>query len=53
VANAERMIGEGPSAREAIERWLTAFVPRCSGVKGSRGCLSVMTAPANYVLIGI
>jgi TetR/AcrR family transcriptional repressor of nem operon len=44
VANAERMIGEGPSAREAIERWLTAFVPRCSGVKGSRGCLSVNTS---------
>jgi len=44
VANAERMIGEGPSAREAIRHWLTAFVPLCSGVKGSRGCLSVNTS---------
>jgi TetR/AcrR family transcriptional regulator, transcriptional repressor for nem operon len=44
VANAERMIGEGDSAREAIERWLTAFIPRCSGLKGSRGCLSVNTS---------
>ena len=41
VENAERIINEGPSARAAIERWLTGFVPRCSGVKGSRGCLSV------------
>jgi AcrR family transcriptional regulator len=44
VANAERIINEGPSARDAIERWLTGFVPFCSGVKGSRGCLSVNTA---------
>jgi TetR/AcrR family transcriptional regulator, transcriptional repressor for nem operon len=44
VANAERTIDEGPSARDAIERWLTGFVPFCSGVKGIRGCLSVNTA---------
>jgi AcrR family transcriptional regulator len=44
VANAERIINEGPSARDAIERWLTGFVPFCSGVKGIRGCLSVNTA---------
>jgi AcrR family transcriptional regulator len=44
VANAERILGEGPSAREAIERWLTGFVPFCSGVRGSRGCLSVNAA---------
>jgi AcrR family transcriptional regulator len=44
VANAERALNEGPSARDAIERWLTGFVPYCSGVKGSRGCLSVNTA---------
>jgi TetR/AcrR family transcriptional regulator, transcriptional repressor for nem operon len=44
VANAERIIDEGPSARDAIERWLTGFVPFCSGVKGIRGCLSVNTA---------
>src|SRR5260221_13870073 len=44
VANAERILKEGPSARDAIERWLTGFVPFCSGVKGSRGCLSVNTA---------
>src|SRR6202158_2484798 len=41
VANTERVLKEGPSAREAIERWLTGFVPFCSGVKGIRGCLSV------------
>ena len=44
VANAERILSEGPSARDAIERWLTGFVPFCSGVRGSRGCLSVNTA---------
>jgi AcrR family transcriptional regulator len=44
VANTERSINEGPSARDAIERWLTGFVPFCSGVKGRRGCLSVNTA---------
>jgi AcrR family transcriptional regulator len=44
VANAERILREGPSAREAIERWLTGFVPFCSGAKGARGCLSVNTA---------
>lgn len=36
VANAERVLNEGP-ARDAIERWLTSFVPFCSGVKGTRG----------------
>ena len=44
VANAERVINDGPSARDAIQRWLTGFVPSCSGVKGSRGCLSVNTS---------
>jgi TetR/AcrR family transcriptional repressor of nem operon len=44
VANAERILNEGPSARDAIERWLKGFVPFCSGIKGSRGCLSVNTA---------
>jgi TetR/AcrR family transcriptional repressor of nem operon len=44
VAHAERILDEGPSARDAIERWLTGFVPFCSGLKGSRGCLSVNTA---------
>jgi AcrR family transcriptional regulator len=44
IANAERILNDGPSAREAIERWLTGFVPFCSGVRGSRGCLSVNTA---------
>jgi TetR/AcrR family transcriptional repressor of nem operon len=43
VANTERVLKEGPSAREAIERWLTGFVPFCSGAKGIRGCLSVNT----------
>ena len=44
IANAERILGDGPSAREAVQRWLTGFVPFCSGVKGKRGCLSVNTA---------
>src|ERR1700687_4137637 len=44
VANAERTLNEGASARDAIERWLTGFVPFCSGAKGTRGCLSVNTA---------
>ncbi|MGB6395155.1 MAG: TetR/AcrR family transcriptional regulator [Bradyrhizobium sp.] len=44
VANAERILKEGSAARDAIERWLTSFVPFCSGIKGSRGCLSVNTA---------
>ena len=44
VANAERVLKQGPSARDAIERWLTGFVPFCSGLRGSRGCLSVNTA---------
>ena len=44
VANAERILNDGPSARDAIERWLTGFVPFCSGVRGSRGCLSINTA---------
>jgi TetR/AcrR family transcriptional repressor of nem operon len=44
VESAERILKEGPSAREAIERWLTGFVPFCSDSKGSRGCLSVNTA---------
>jgi AcrR family transcriptional regulator len=44
VANAERALNQGPSARDAIERWLTGFVPYCSGTKGIRGCLSVNTA---------
>ena len=44
VANAERVLKQGPSARDAVERWLTGFVPFCSGAKGTRGCLSVNTA---------
>jgi AcrR family transcriptional regulator len=44
IANAERVLQQGPSAREAIERWLMSFVPFCSGAKGTRGCLSVNAA---------
>ena len=44
VAKAEQIINDGPSAREAIGRWLIGFVPFCSGVKGKRGCLSVNTS---------
>ncbi len=43
IANAERVLNDGPSARDAIERWLTGFVPFCSGIRGSRGCLSINT----------
>lgn len=41
VANAERILTQGPSARDAIERWFGWFVPFCSGAKGTRGCLSI------------
>jgi AcrR family transcriptional regulator len=41
VAHAAKVINDGPLARDAIHRWLAGFVPYCSGVKGSRGCLSV------------
>lgn len=44
VSDAERIINDGRSAREAIQRWLNGFVPFCSGVRGSRGCLSVNTS---------
>ena len=44
VAHAERIINDGPSARDAVHRWLTGFVPFCSGVKGKRGCLSINTS---------
>ena len=44
VANAERALKQGPSARDTVERWLKGFVPFCSGAKGTRGCLSVNTA---------
>lgn len=44
VANAGRVLSEGPSARDAIEGWLTGFIPYCSGARGSRGCLSINTA---------
>jgi TetR/AcrR family transcriptional repressor of nem operon len=44
VSGAERVLNEGPSARDAIERWLAGFIPFCSGVRGSRGCLSINTA---------
>jgi len=44
VAQAERVINDGPSARDAVHRWLTGFVPFCSGAKGKRGCLSINTA---------
>jgi TetR/AcrR family transcriptional regulator, transcriptional repressor for nem operon len=44
VGNAALILSEGSSARAAIERWLTGFVPFCSGVKGTKGCLSVNTA---------
>ena len=44
LARSRKILTSGPSARAAIEAWLTSFVPYCSGSKGSRGCLSINTA---------
>src|SRR5258707_2017771 len=44
VANAERLLKQGPAPRHSVERWLTGFVPFCLAAKGTRGCLSVSTA---------
>jgi TetR/AcrR family transcriptional repressor of nem operon len=44
IARSRKAINGGPSARAAIEAWLTSFVPYCSGIKGRRGCLSINTA---------
>jgi len=43
VARSEKILTSGPSARAAIEAWLSGFVPYCSGTKGRRGCLSINT----------
>jgi TetR/AcrR family transcriptional repressor of nem operon len=44
LRRSEQILNQGPSAREAVEAWLTSFVPYCSGTKGRRGCLSINTA---------
>jgi AcrR family transcriptional regulator len=44
IARSRKVLNGGPSARAAIEAWLTSFVPYCSGIKGRRGCLSINTA---------
>ncbi len=44
VAQAERIINDGPSARDAVHRWLTGFVPFCSGVNW-RNCCETGCAP--------
>ena len=44
LRRSEQILNHGPSARAAVEAWLTSFVPYCSGVKGRRGCLSINTA---------
>ena len=44
IKEAQRILSHGPSAREAVEAWLVSFVPRASGTKGKRGCLSLNTA---------
>jgi TetR/AcrR family transcriptional repressor of nem operon len=44
IKDAQRILSHGPSAREAVEAWLVSFVPRASGAKGKRGCLSLNTA---------
>ncbi len=37
IVRAEKALAQGPSAREAISKWLDSFVPSCSGSKGTRG----------------
>ena len=44
LRRSEHILNQGPSARAAVEAWLTSFVPYCSGSKGRRGCLSINTA---------
>jgi len=44
VVRSQKILSSGPSARAAIEAWLTSFIPYCSGNKGRRGCLSINTA---------
>ena len=44
IKEAQRILSHGPLAREAVEAWLVSFVPRASGTKGKRGCLSLNTA---------
>jgi TetR/AcrR family transcriptional repressor of nem operon len=44
LARSRKILTGGPSARAAIEAWLSSFVPFCSGSKGSRGCLSITAA---------
>jgi TetR/AcrR family transcriptional repressor of nem operon len=43
LARSAQILSEGANARAAIEGWLTYLVPRCSGEKGRKGCLSVNT----------
>jgi TetR/AcrR family transcriptional repressor of nem operon len=43
VVRAARELSEGTDAREAIEAWLTSFLPMWAGEKGGNGCLSVNT----------
>lgn len=44
LALSANVLSSGPSARAAIDAWFTALLPFCSGVEGSKGCLSVNTA---------
>jgi TetR/AcrR family transcriptional regulator, transcriptional repressor for nem operon len=44
LRRSEKILGDGASARAAIEAWLLAFLPYCSGARGRRGCLSINTA---------
>lgn len=41
LAHAKSMLERPGSARQAIEDWLTSFLPSCTGAAGGRGCLSV------------
>jgi TetR/AcrR family transcriptional regulator, transcriptional repressor for nem operon len=43
IARSAKVLAEAPSARAAIDAWLTSFLPICSGPKEGRGCLSINT----------
>jgi TetR/AcrR family transcriptional regulator, transcriptional repressor for nem operon len=43
ITRSARVLSEGPTARAAVEAWITSFLPACSGEKGRNGCLSVNT----------
>lgn len=47
IAHARHSLGDPQgSARDAISKWFTGFLPVCSGAGGKRGCLSVNSGVA-------